>query len=516
MTVTAAAPGAGSPALRLSTARGHWVVAATVLGSGMAALDATVVGIALPAIGRDFHASVSSVQWVVDAYTLTLAGLLLLGGTLGDSYGRRKLFVIGVVWFAIASLLCGLALNAPMLIAARALQGVGGALLTPGSLAILQASFAEQDRPAAIGAWSGLGGVATAIGPFLGGWLIAAVSWRLVFFINLPLAALVVVIAARHVPETRAPGPVPKLDIRGALCISGALAGITYGLIAASSDGWGSVQVVAPLVAGVVLFGLFILAEAREKQPMLPLGVFASRQFSAANAVTFVVYAALGGLLFLVPTVLQVAHGYSPVEAGTALLPVTFIMLALSSRSGALAARIGPRLQMTVGPLVIAASLLLFTRLGSSGDYLTAVLPAVVVFGLGVAINVAPLTATALSAAPADHAGIASAVNNDVARAAGLIAVAVLPALAGITGDSYLHPAELAHGFKMAAIMAAVFCAAGGVLAGLTIRNPPRSTSLRTTPQGSHCGLEAPPLRNLGPTTTEAPTTPSTSDTGNA
>ena len=370
MTVTAAAPGAGSPALRLSSARGHWVVAATVLGSGMAALDATVVGIALPAIGRDFHASVSSVQWVVDAYTLTLAGLLLLGGTLGDSYGRRKLFVIGVVWFAIASLLCGLALNAPMLIAARALQGVGGALLTPGSLAILQASFAEEDRGAAIGAWSGLGGVATAIGPFLGGWLIDAVSWRLVFFINLPLAVLVVAIAARHVPETKSPGPVPKLDIRGALCISGALAGITYGLIAASTDGWGSVQVVAPLVAGAVLFGLFILTEAREKEPMLPLEVFASRQFSAANAVTFVVYAALGGLLFLVPTVLQVAHGYSPVEAGTALLPVTVIMLALSSRSGALAARIGPRLQMTVGPLVIAASLLLFTRLGSSGDYL--------------------------------------------------------------------------------------------------------------------------------------------------
>jgi len=320
----------------------------------------------------------------------------------------------------------------------------------------------------------------------------------------------VVVITGRHVPETRAPGKTPKLDIRGALCISGALAGITYGLIAASAHGWGSVDVVAPLVAGAVLFGLFILAEAREKEPMLPLGIFASRQFSAANAVTFVVYAALGGLLFLVPTVLQVAHGYSPVEAGTALLPVTFIMLLLSSRSGALAARIGPRLQMTVGPLVIALSLLLFTRIGSSGNYLTAVLPAVVVFGLGVAINVAPLTATALAAAPADHAGIASAVNNDVARAAGLIAVAVLPALAGITGDSYLHPAELAHGFQMAAIMAAAFCAAGGVLAGLTIRNPSKATCARTTPQGSYCSVEGPPLRTLEP----APSTPA--DTGNA
>jgi EmrB/QacA subfamily drug resistance transporter len=497
MSQTAAPDPAGTQGLRLGSAAGRWVVAATVLGSGMAALDATVVGIALPAIGRDFHAGVTSVQWVVDAYTLTLAGLLLLGGTLGDSYGRRKMFVIGTVWFAVASLLCGLAPDAAVLIAARALQGVGGALLTPGSLAILQASFAKDDRSAAIGAWSGLGGVATAIGPFLGGWLISAVSWRLVFFINLPLAAVVVVIAARHVPETKSPGPVPRLDVKGAVCISGALAGLTYGLIAASADGWGAVSVLVPLGAGVVLLGLFIGVEATERQPMLPLGIFRSRQFSAANAVTFVVYAALGGLLFLVPTVLQVSHGYSPIEAGTSLLPVTFIMLALSARSGALAARIGPRLQMTAGPLVLAASLFLFTRIGASGDYLTAVLPAVVVFGLGVAINVAPLTATALAAAPADHAGIASAVNNDVARAAGLIAVAVLPALAGITGDSYLHPAVLAHGFTVAAMLAAVFCAAGGVLAGLTIRNPARVTPPRAAPREASCGLEAPPLRSL-------------------
>jgi EmrB/QacA subfamily drug resistance transporter len=496
-----AAPQTADPTgLRLSTARGRWVVTATVLGSGMAALDATVVGIALPAIGRNFHTGVASVQWVVDAYTLTLAGLLLLGGTLGDSYGRRKLFVIGTVWFACASLLCGVAPTVGVLIAARALQGVGGALLTPGSLAILQASFAKEDRSAAIGAWSGLGGVATAIGPFLGGWLIGAVSWRLVFFINLPLAALVVAISIRHVPESKAPGPVPKLDIRGASCISGALAGITYGLIAASSYGWGSVSVLAPLGVGLVLLGLFVLVEDKESEPMLPLGVFRSRQFSAANAVTFVVYAALGGLLFLVPVVLQVAHGYSPIEAGMSLLPVTFIMLALSSRSGALAAKIGPRLQMTAGPLVIAASFLLFTRLGNSGDYLTVVLPAVVVFGLGVAINVAPLTATAMSSAPAEHAGVASAVNNDVARAASLIAVAVLPALAGITGQSYLHPAALAHGFKMAAIIAAAFCAAGGVLAAFTIRNPGRDKSSESSSSPSYCALEATPLQvPLGP-----------------
>jgi EmrB/QacA subfamily drug resistance transporter len=505
MTDTAAAATAGTAGLRLSSARGRWVVAATVLGSGMAALDATVVGIALPAIGRDFHASVGSLQWVVDAYTLTLAGLLLLGGTLGDSYGRRKMFSVGIVWFAVASLLCGLAPSVGVLIAARALQGVGGALLTPGSLAILQASFAQQDRSAAIGAWSGFGGVATAIGPFLGGWLISAVSWRLVFFINLPIAVLVLTINFRHVPETRAPGPVPRLDVRGAACISGALAGITYGLIAASSYGWGAVQVLVPLGAGAVLLGLFILVESKEPQPMLPLGIFRSRQFTAANAVTFIVYAALGGLLFLVPVVLQVVHGYSPLEAGVSLLPVTFIMLLLSSRSGALAARIGPRLQMSVGPLVVAASFLLFIRIGSSGDYLTAVLPAVLVFGLGIAIMVAPLTATALSAAPADHAGIASAVNNDVARAGSLIAVAILPALAGITGDSYLHPAVLAGDFKTAAMIAAAFCTAGGVLAALTIRNPAPATCAQTTPREFACGLDAPPLRkpalrNLEPT----------------
>ena len=329
-------------------------------------------------------------------------------------------------------------------------------------------------------------------------------SWRLVFFINLPLAVLVLAITARHVPETKAPGPAPRLDVRGAACISGALAGITYGLIEASSYGWGSVPVLVPLAVGLALLALFIWVEDKEPQPMLPLGVFRSRQFSAANAVTFVVYAALGGLLFLVPTVLQVVSGYSPLQAGASLLPVTFLMLALSARSGRLASRIGPRLQMSVGPLVIAASFLLFTRIGGPGGYLSEVLPAVLVFGLGVAIMVAPLTATAMAAAPADHAGVASAVNNDVARAAGLIAVAVLPALAGISGESYLHPAALAHGFRVSAVIAAVFCVAGGVLAALTIRNPSRAACTASSPNGSYCALEAPPLRSSAAPNLEA------------
>jgi EmrB/QacA subfamily drug resistance transporter len=487
--------------LRYNTGTGRWVLAATVLGSGIAALDATVVGIALPAIGKDFHATVASMQWVVDAYTLTLAGLLLLGGVLGDSYGRRKVYVIGIVWFALASLACGLAPSAGFLVGARAVQGVGAALLTPGSLAILQASFVPDDRSRAIGAWSGLGGVATAIGPFLGGWLISAVSWRLVFYINLPVAAAVIAMAARHVPESRAPGPRPPLDVTGAVTISLALAGITYGLIAASGSGWASLPVLVSLAAGAALFAVFIVAEARNPDPMLPLSVFRSRQFSGANAVTFVVYGALGGALFLVPVVLQSAFGYSPLAAGVALLPVTIIMLVLSARSAALAARIGPRLQMTAGPLVIAAGLVLFTRLHGSGNYFTQVLPAVLVFGFGLAINVAPLTATALAAAPAEHAGIASAVNNDVARAASLIAVAVLPGVAGITGDVYLHPAALTRGFHNAVLIAAAVAAVGGLLAALTIRNPVRAAEVAAAAQPEaelnypHCALDAPPLR---------------------
>jgi EmrB/QacA subfamily drug resistance transporter len=468
--------------LSYATAAGRWVLAATVLGSGIAALDSTVVGIALPAIGRDFHASVAGMQWVIDGYTLPLAGLLLLGGALGDVYGRRKIFVIGTIWFAIASLACGLAPSAGFLIAARAVQGVGAALLTPGSLAILQASFNPDDRARAIGAWSGLGGVATAIGPFLGGWLIGAVSWRLVFFINLPVAAAVVAIALRHVPESRAPGPRQPLDAPGAIAISLALAGITYGLIEASARGWTSPQVLASLIAGFAFLAAFCVIETRSSHPMLPLGVFRSRQFSAANSVTFVVYGALGGALFLVPVVLQEVSGYSPLAAGAALLPLTVIMLLLSARSAALSARIGPRLQMTVGPLLIAAGMLLFTRVQGNGDYITQVLPAVLVLGLGLATNVAPLTATALSAAPAEHSGIASAVNNDVARSASLIAVAVLPALAGLTGDAYLHPAALTQGFHTAMTISAVAAAAGGILALATIRNPLRRPRPRAEP----------------------------------
>jgi EmrB/QacA subfamily drug resistance transporter len=478
--------------LRLSTAPGRWTLLATILGSAIAAIDATVVGIALPAIGRDFHTGLASLQWVVTAYTLTLAGLLLVAGSMGDRYGRRRMFLIGVVWFAVASLLCGVAPNAPTLIAARALQGVGGALLTPGSLAILQASFVPSDRGRAIGAWSGLGGVALAIGPFFGGWLVQAVSWRLIFYINLPLALAVVVITQRHVPESRDESTTGQLDWMGGALVTLGLVGITFGLIEGPSQGWESVGVVAALVAGVLLLAVFVRHERRTTSPMLPLELFRSRQFTGTNAVTFVVYGALGGALFLLPVQLQQVSHYSAMEAGVALLPVTIIMLALSARSGALAARIGPRLQMSVGPVVVGAGLALMARIGPDGNYLSEVLPGALVFGLGLAMTVAPLTATALSAAPGEHTGMASAVNNDVARAAGLIAVAVLPTLAGITGRAYLHPHVFNAGFHRAVLIAGAVCAVGGVVAALTIRNPEHDEPKVSEPC-SGCGLDAPP-----------------------
>jgi EmrB/QacA subfamily drug resistance transporter len=491
--VSEAQVAASQPAgLRYSSARGRWVLLATVLGSAMASIDATVVGIALPAIGHDFHASLATLQWVVTAYTLTLAGLLLFAGALGDKYGRKRVFIWGVVWFAVASALCGIAPDAPVLIAARAVQGIGAALLTPGSLAIIEASFRPDDRGRAIGAWSGLSGVGSAIGPFLGGWLIQAVSWRLIFFINLPFAILVVAVALRHVPESRDPAATGPVDVLGGVLVTAGLIGLTYGLIEGPTVGWTKPSPLVALIGGCVLLAAFVWWEHRTAEPMMPLSLFASAQFSAANVVTFAVYGALGGALFLLPIqLIQVSH-YTPLQAGISLLPITLIMLALSARSGALAARIGPRLQMTVGPLVIAAGLALFVRIGPSGNYLTEVLPAMLVFGLGLAINVAPLTATVLAAVPAEHAGMASAVNNDVARAAGLIAVAVLPAAAGLTGAAYVHPLHFSAGFHTASLISAGLCVAGGAVAAVFIRNP-RKAAAAPVQSPLSCALDAPP-----------------------
>jgi EmrB/QacA subfamily drug resistance transporter len=488
--------GAGNELLALSSGRGRWVVVAMVLGSGIAMLDATVVSIALPSIDRDFHGGVDTLQWVVTGYALTLAAFLLLGGSLGDRYGRKRIFSIGVVWFAASSALCGIAPSAGLLIAARVLQGIGGALLAPASLAILQASFRPDDRARTIGAWSGLSGVAAAAGPLIGGYLIAIGSWRWVFAINLPLALAVLVITARHVPESRDPATSGRVDSVGAALAVVFLAGLTYGLIEGPTRGWGSPAVVACLVVALLAAPAFLVVEHRRARPMLPLGLFRSRQFSGANAVTFVVYGALGGALFLVPIELQIVKGYSPLESGVALLPLTLVMLALSARSGALSARIGPRLQMTAGPLVVGTGLALLTQATGSGSYWSDVFPAVLLFAIGLAITVAPLTATAMGAAPAENSGVASAVNNVVARAGGLLAVAVLPLLAGLTGTAALHAGTLAGGFRTAMLISAVVSAAGGLLAALTIRNPARPTAAATKEAEPtwHCGVSGPPL----------------------
>jgi EmrB/QacA subfamily drug resistance transporter len=502
------APGSGARLLAYGTPAARWVLAAAVLGSGITALDSTVVGIALPPIARTFHTGLGALQWVVTAYSLTLASFLLIGGSLGDRLGRRHIFSVGVVWFMVASAVCGFAPSALVLIIARALQGVGGALLTPGSLAIIQASFRPDDRGRAIGAWSGLGGLATAAGPLVGGYLIAAASWRWVFFINVPVSLVVLVIAARHVPESRDPTVTGRIDTQGAALTVIFLAGLTSGLIEGPTLGWTSPVVVVSLLAAAVSLPTLLWVEHHQPNPMIPLALFKVRQFSAANAVTFVVYGALSGALFLLPVVLQTVAGYTPLASGLALLPITVLMLAFSARSGRLAARIGPRLQMSVGPVVAGAGLLLLVRAPTSGSYLQQVFPAMMVFGTGLAITVAPLTATAMSAAPPEHAGVASAVNNVVARAAGLLAVAILPLLSGIAGTSALAPATLASGFKTAMVISGVTCIAGGLLAALTIRNSTRArTSARSTPRRWCCAVDGTPLEPVG-ATRAAPSAP--------
>jgi EmrB/QacA subfamily drug resistance transporter len=499
MANAASAPleGSTSDKLVLRTARGRWVLAATVLGSGMAFLDSTVVGIALPAIHSNFGGGVAALQWVVTGYSLTLAAFLLLGGALGDRFGRRRIFSLGIALFAVFSAACGLAPTAGLLTGARILQGVGGALLTPGSLAILQASFRAEDTSRAIGAWSGLSGVASAAGPLIGGYLLAVASWRWLFFINVPFAVFVLVITARHVPESSDPTSTGRIDTPGAALGAAFLAGLTYGLIEGPTRGWSDPLVVSAFVLAALTGPAFLVLERRTKNPLMPLTLFKSRQFSGANAVTFVVYGALGGALFLLPTVLQLVAHYTPTDSGLALLPMTLIMLLFSARSGQLSARIGPRLQMSVGPVLAGAGLALLARATTPGSYWTQVFPAVVVFGAGMAVTVAPLTATAMGSAPAEHSGIASAINNTVARAAGLFAVAILPLLAGLTGAAALVPEQLASGFRTAMFISAATSATGGLLAVLTIRNPARTRPCVGDEHGTFsCALGAPPLRS--------------------
>lgn len=487
--------------VRYGEPAGRRVLLATVLGSGLAFVDATVVNIALPRIGLELDASAAALQWTVNGYTLSLAALILLGGALGDRLGRRRVFVVGVTWFAVASLLCGLAPDVWTLVVARALQGVGGALLTPGSLAILQASFRPEDRARAIGAWSGLGGIAGAVGPFLGGWLVEVASWRLVFLVNVPLAAAVVVLALRHVPESRDPRAGRRLDVAGAVAGAAGLAGLTYGFTAWPALGPAAPAVLAALGLGIAGVVGFVHVERRAAAPMLPLEVFASRAFTAANLVTFAVYAALGGVFFFVALNLQVVAGFDPLAAGTAMLPLTGVMLLLSARAGALAQRIGPRLPMTVGPLLGAGALVLFARVGAGAGYARAVLPPVLLLGLGLALTVAPLTSTALGALEDRRAGIASGVNNAVARIASLLAVAVLPLAGGIGTGRLTDPAALGPAYRTAMLLCAGLMLAGAAIAFVAIpavRAPPPGAGAPArrgeAPARFHCPIAGPPL----------------------
>lgn len=457
-----------SDLVRLKTAAGRWIVLAAVLGSGMALLDGTVVNVAVKPIGEDLDADLAELQWVVNAYMLSLASLILLGGSLGDRFGRRRVFMIGVAWFALASLMCGFAQDAFQLIAARALQGVGGALLTPGSLAILQATLHPADRARGIGVWSAYTGIAAAAGPLLGGWLIQVASWRWVFFINVPLAVVVLVVSARHVPESAHRVPGERFDVRGAVLAALGLAGVTYALIEANT-GWNAIVLTATVV-GLVALAAFVQAERRRRDPMLPPELFTDVTFSVVNVVTFAVYGALGGGLFLLVLQLQVTSGFTPLQAGMSMFPFTVIMLLFSSRSGALASRIGPRVQLVGGPVVSALGMLMLSRVGADASYLVNVLPGVCLFGIGMTLLVAPLTATVLAAVPDEDAGIASGVNNAVARAASLLAVAALPTVVGLSGESYQDPVAFTDGYRAALLVCVVVLLMGSATATLVPR----------------------------------------------
>ena len=449
--------------------RGRLTLLAVTLGSGVAILDGSIVNIALKTIGEDLHASLADLQWVSNGYLLALASLILVGGALGDRLGRRRMYVIGIIGFAVCSALCAIAQSPQQLIGARVLQGVSAALLTPGSLAIIESSFRKEDRAGAIGWWAGVSGVTTALGPFVGGYLLDHGGWRLIFLINLPLCVAVLVLC-RWVPETRAGGEARHFDVRGAaLCVLG-LGAITYALTVGSSGN--STIVWLSGAVGVVAMVVFVLLE-RHPGAMVPAELFASRVFSAANLMTFLVYGALGSVFFLLVLQLQVTSGFSPFQAGLSGLPVTIAMLLLSSRFASLAARTGPRLPMTIGPLFCAAGVLLLVGIGEGTSYWTGVLPGMTLFALGLSGLVSPLTAAVLAAAPDELAGAASGINNAVARAGSLLLVAALPAAVGLSGADYRKPDVLTHGYREGLVVCAVLLAVGGVVSWFGLRELP-------------------------------------------
>jgi EmrB/QacA subfamily drug resistance transporter len=472
--------------LRYSSAKGRWALAAVILGSGAAFLEGSVVTVALPAIGRDLDLDFGGLQWVINAYLLSLSALMITGGSLGDLYGRRRIFTAGLIAFAVTSLLCALAPNSAVLIGARVLQGAAAALLVPASLAIVEASFAPEDRGAAIGAWSGWSGISSLIGPFAGGWLVDATSWRWVFGIVVIVSLAAAWLGVRHLPESRA-STEGRPDWKGSVLISLSLAAGTYALVEAGGRGIADPLVATAAVAGGVLLIGFLLVEYRVSNPMLPLGIFRSRQFSGANAATLANYLAIGAMFFFLSLQLQDVLGYSAVAAGAASLPPTVIMLLFSPQAGRLGQRIGARTPMTVGPIVLGVGLVMLSGVGSGDDYLTAVLPGVIVFGVGMTIFVAPLTTTVLGAVPAQRAGLASAVNNAVARLAQLLSSAALPAAAGLSASTAVGPGAFSEGYQTAMLIAAGVAATGGLVAWATIRGrDPRAAPRHPSP-GQAC-----------------------------
>ncbi|MCW2847145.1 MAG: family efflux transporter permease subunit [Marmoricola sp.] len=483
-------------ALEWGQARARWVLTATVLGAALTFIDATVVNIALPHLAVDLDAGSEALTWVVNGYTLTLAALVLIGGALGDRFGRRRVYVVGITGFALASAACGLAPDVGTLIAARAVQGVAAALLTPGSLAILQASFTPKDRPRAIGAWSGLTGVAGAIGPFFGGWIIEVADWRWAFLVNLPIAAVVVLITRRHVPESRPPATGGKLDWTGAGLLALCLALLTFALTASSSASFLSLAVGGCLLASLVVGAVFVVFEHRSPAPLVPVRLFASRVFVFANVMTLLVYAALGVVFFSVGIVLQVGAGRSPIQAGLSLLPVTVVMLLFSSRAGALMDKAGARLPMTLGPLVAAVGVALLTRIGADVNYVLDVLVPTTVFGAGLTLMVTPLTATVLAAVPDDVVGLASGVNNAVARTGGLLAVASVPLVGGLGGKGLTDPVQVLDGFQTLMWCCVVLLVAGATLAlvGVPSKREHDLSDPAARPPERHCSPAGPPV----------------------
>jgi EmrB/QacA subfamily drug resistance transporter len=483
-----------SPDLSVASSRGRWLLGVVVLGTSLIAVDGTVVRLALPAIGADLHARFSTLQWIVTAYTWTLASVILLGGAAGDRYGRRRIFLVGVAWFSGASLLCAVAPSAVWLVTGRVLQGIGAALLAPAGLAILQASYRPSERARAIGAWVGLSGLAGTAAPFLAGWLLDAGSWRWVFLISPLLSVPAVVMTLRHMPETRDTTATRHLDLPGALLGLIALGALTYATIAAAGHPLVSPGVLgAAVLSGTAFLGLWIW-ERRAQQPMLPPSWFRSRQFAATNAVTVLVYGAINGFLFLALIELQVVAGFSALVAGAAFLPSTALTLLLSSRSGRIAARIGPRVPLTVGPLVCAVGILSALRVAPGASYVGTVVPAVAVFGLGLVITIPPLNASVLASVSEAHSGLASGVNNAVACAAGLLTVAALPAVVGLTGERYTHPAQSLPAFRSGLILLAAAMVASGALAVFTVRDVARvdgGPRQRPRPGPPHHLLEA-------------------------